>query len=305
MPNYLIGYVDAEKNNGHEDPMLSEFTYGDLKTNGGKLLGLKKGDILFFHKSIYDKRFITAYYYVEEVDLVRNLMNDPFISKKFNNPHLKKHENQLDDNETIVFGNPIRSKILDKPLEITPILLNQLSKKANLNPKLTPLAAISSALRTWKELSDEDVRLLLRLINENEKSGRLSNTTLSSEEVFQILERDIEKLIAGNPKILGEGLILEKQQYIFSDDSRLDLLLHDKKNDCRVVVEIKKGKIGREAKQQIKHYMKMCQKELGYSNIKGIIVCAGILPYFESELLDARKENIFVKTFGWKFHINN
>ena len=27
--NYLIGYKDAERNFGHEDPMLTEYTYGE------------------------------------------------------------------------------------------------------------------------------------------------------------------------------------------------------------------------------------------------------------------------------------
>src|SRR5699024_6523822 len=197
----------------------------------------------------------------------------------------------------------IRSRKLENPLELTPELLNQLTQKPNLSPNQTTLAAISSALRAWKILNNEDVDFLLQCIDENEKSGRLSNTTLSTEEVFEVLERDIEKFIAINPEILGEGYILEKQQHIFSDDSRLDLLLYDKENDCRVVVEVKKGMIGREAKHQVKRYMKLCKKELGYSNIKGLIVCAGILPYFESELLDAKKDNIFVKTFGWNFNI--
>lgn len=303
MPNYLIGYVDAEKNKGHEDPILNEFTYGDLKNNGEKLLSLKKGDLLFFHKTIYDKRYITAYYWVEEVQLVDVLVKDPFIIEKYDNPHLKKQNDQLDPNEALVFGNPVRSKILQNPLEITSNLLNNLSKKAKLNPAQTPLAAISSALRTWKELNDEDVSLLLELINVNEKSGRLSNTLLSTEEVFQVLERDIEKFIAKNPEILGNGYVLEEQQYIFSDDTRLDLLLHDEINNCKVVVEVKKGMIGRETKQQIKRYMKLCREELGFSNVKGIIVGAGILPYFESELLEAEKDGIIVKTFGWKFNI--
>ncbi len=306
MPNFLIGYKDAEKNNGHEDPMLHEFTYGDLKVNGEKLLSLKKGDFLFFHKTIYDKRYITAYYLVEEVHLVRKAIKDPLIMGKYNNHHLQKSSNQLGINETVVFGNPLRSKVLDVPLEITKGLLNQLSRKANLNPDQTQLAAISSALRTWKELNQQDANLLISLIHENEKVGRLTSTTLSTEEVYQVLERDIEKFIANNPEILGgKNITIEKQQYIFSDESRLDLLLHDTSTNCRIVVEIKKGKIGREAKQQIKHYMKLCKEELGYSDVKGIIICDGILPYFENELLDAKKENIFVQTYGWRLHIND
>lgn len=31
--NFLIGYLDAERNNGHEDPMLNEFTYGESSNN--------------------------------------------------------------------------------------------------------------------------------------------------------------------------------------------------------------------------------------------------------------------------------
>lgn len=305
MPNYLIGYKDPEKNNGHEDPMLNEFTYGDLKINGEKLLTLKKGDFLFFHKTIFDKRYITAFFFVEEVHLVKNILQDLLIIDKYNNHHLQKNSSQLSINETVVFGNPLRSKALDVPLEITEEVLNLLSRKANLNPSQTKLAAISSALRTWKELDSKDVNILLSLIQANEKAGRLTNTVISTEEVSQILERDIEKFIIRYPETFGEDVVVEKQQYVFSDESRLDLLLHDKKTGCRIVVEIKKGRIGRETKQQIKHYMNLCKNELGYSDVKGIIVCAGILPLYENDLLEARKENIFTQKYGWRFHIGN
>jgi hypothetical protein len=206
-------------------------------------------------------------------------------------------------NESIVFGNPIRSKVLEVPLEITEDLLNHLSKPANLNSDQTPLAAISSALRTWKELDRSDIQFLLNLIDDNEKEGRLSSTLLSTEEVFHVLERDIEKFIANSPEILGDGLDLLSRQYVFSDDSRLDLLLHDTNNGTKIVVEIKKDKIGPQVIKQIKHYMKLCTDELGYRNVKGIIVCAGVLPYYENEIVAAKKDNIFVKTFGWKLDV--
>ncbi|TDL77627.1 DUF91 domain-containing protein [Rhodococcus qingshengii] len=283
--------------------MLQEFTYGDLKTNGEKLLSLSKGDYLFFHKTIYDRRFITAYYVIEEVHLVKDIIDDALFRDKYNNHHLLKDKSQLDIHESIVFGNPIRSKILDVPLELNERFLKQLSRPANLNPNQTPLAAMSSALRKWKLLSNSDIKLLLDLIRENDKKGRLTNKLLSTEEVFQVLERDIEKFIASNPEILGRGLRVLKQQYIFSDNSRLDLLLHNPMNNEILVVEIKKDKIGREVKQQIKHYMELCKNELGYTDIKGLIVCPGILPYFEEEMSAAKKENIFVKTFGWKLDV--
>jgi hypothetical protein len=41
--NYLIGYKDAEQNCGHEDPVLTEYTYGESGSNTEKLLKVQKG----------------------------------------------------------------------------------------------------------------------------------------------------------------------------------------------------------------------------------------------------------------------
>lgn len=301
MTCYLIGYKDPEKNGGHEDPMFQEFTYGDINGNGNKLQGVERGDYIFFHKSIYDKRYITAYYYVEEVHLVRSILTDELIMNKYKNPHLEKNIEELNSQETIVFGNPIRSKMLEVPFELTEEVLQKLSRPANLNPNQAQLAAMSSALRTWKQLSDRDVRFLLEQIYKNEDKGRLTNTTLSTEEVFQVLERDIETYIASNPEQIQQGFILEARQLKFSNGKRLDLLLKNDATNERLVVEIKKGLIGRETKSQIKEYMKLCKNEVqGCDQIKGVIVGAGILPAFEQELVNAQKENINVKTYGWK-----
>lgn len=300
MTSYLIGYVDAEKNNGHEDPMINEFTYGDLGSNGRKLQNVQRGDFLFFHKTIYDKRFITAYYIVEEVHLVKDVIQDELIMNKYENPHLKKGGLvTIQKDETIVFGDPIRSKVLEVPLELTAEILTQLSRPAQLNPNQTLLAAMSSALRTWKELNQNDISYLNERIKENEKEGRLKKNLLSTEEVFQVLERDIERFIVNNPDLLAEGSIVEKSQMTFDDGSRLDILLHNPTTGERIVVEVKKDRIGRDAKQQVKRYMKLCEEELGYQDVKGIIVCPGILPYYEDEMVKAKKENIIVKTYGW------
>ena len=42
-------------------------TYGDVKENGKRLRELNKGDYLFFHTSIRNKRYITGYYVLETV----------------------------------------------------------------------------------------------------------------------------------------------------------------------------------------------------------------------------------------------
>lgn len=302
--NFLIGYLDAERNNGHEDPMLNEFTYGESSNNATNLLKVSKGEYLFFHKTIHEKRYITAYYYVEKVMLVNVAQQDSLIKNKFNNPHLKKNDSLLTNNECIAFGNPIFSRKLDVPLEITPELLSKLSKPANLNPNQPPLAAISSALRTWKQLDSNDIAFLLDKINKQDKKGRLTNNILSSNEVFQVLERDIEKLIASEPTILNNNYTLEGSQIVFSDESRLDLLLKDTINNEYIVVEIKKGQIDRQALNQIKHYIKQCKKELGYSIVKGILIGSSISKNYENEIFNAKKDGITTRTFGWKFAIN-
>ncbi|MFK4426596.1 endonuclease NucS domain-containing protein [Bacillus mycoides] len=302
--NYLIGYKDAERNFGHEDPMLTEYTYGESGANTEKLLKVQKGDFLFFHKTIHNKRCITAYYLVEEVVLVKDIKQNLLIMNKYDNPHLKKEIQQLTPSECIAFGNPIQSKVLQVPLEITPELLSKLSRSANLNPNQTLLSAISSALRTWKELNPSDINLLLDLIEQNESKGRLTNRVLTAEEVFQILERDIEKFIISNPSILDANYTIEKSQHIFSDESRLDLLLRDTTNNEFIVVEIKKGPIDRNALNQIKHYIKLCKEELKLNTVKGILVGSGTSPSFEDDINKAKKDRIIVRNYGWGFTIN-
>ncbi|AOY13971.1 TPA: endonuclease NucS domain-containing protein [Bacillus cereus] len=302
--NYLIGYKDAERNFGHEDPMLTEYTYGESGANTDKLQKVQKGDFLFFHKTIHNKRYITAYYLVEEVVLVKDIKQNRLIINKYDNPHLKKEIQQLTPSECIAFGNPIQSKVLQVPLEITPELLSKLSRPANLNPNQSLLSAISSALRTWKELNTSDINLLLDLIEQNESKGRLTNRVLTAEEVFQILERDIEKFIISNPSILDVNYTIEKSQHIFSDESRLDLLLRDTTNNEFIVVEIKKGPIDRNALNQIKHYIKLCKKELKLNTVKGILVGSGIAPSFEDDINKAKQDGITVRNYGWGFTIN-
>ncbi|AAS39364.1 MULTISPECIES: endonuclease NucS domain-containing protein [Bacillus] len=302
--NYLIGYKDAERNFGHEDPMLTEYTYGESGANTDKLQKVQKGDFLFFHKTIHNKRYITAYYLVEEVVIVKDIKQNRLIMNKYDNPHLKKEIHQLTPSECIAFGNPIQSKVLQVPLEITPELLSKLSRPANLNPNQSLLSAISSALRTWKELNPSDINLLLDLIEQNESKGRLTNRVLTAEEVFQILERDIEKFIISNPSILDVNYKIEKSQHIFSDESRLDLLLRDTTNNEFIVLEIKKGPIDRNALNQIKHYIKLCKKELKLNTVKGILVGSGIAPSFEDDINKAKRDGITVRNYGWGFTIN-
>jgi hypothetical protein len=78
LASYLIPYIDPKKNDGEEDPLFSEYTYGDKGSRGDTLKNkVAKGDYLFFHTSVRNKLCITAFYQVEEVmDIVSTRMDN-------------------------------------------------------------------------------------------------------------------------------------------------------------------------------------------------------------------------------------
>lgn len=305
MANYLIPYVDPRKLEGHEDPMFDEFSYGDVNARGKKLLeDVKKGDYLFFHTSSRNRRIITAYYCVEEVMLVSEARKNSLISTKYRNPHLKKEpESEYD---TLVFGNPIRSFILKTALELTPEILLKLSNPANLNSGQTEFAAISSALRSWKELDGNDVGMLMTEISNLHMEERLKDVYLSNEEILQLDEIDIEDYVVNNPRNLDPDYEYVDRQIVLDSKLRIDVLLKDEKKKELIVVEIKKGMVGKEVYKQITDYIDELEPQkktkYGMEKIKGIIVCNGILPAFEDFYYEmVTKKDIEVKFYAWKF----
>ncbi len=304
MASYLIPYVRPEQLGGHEDPMFSEFTYGD-EGNRGIILRNKveKGDYLFFHTKYLGKRVISAYYVVETVIPTEEAQKDERIINKYKNPHL--HKDELCPYDTIVFGNPIYSMILKYPFPVTPEILQKLSNPPKLNKNQTELAAISSALRNWKLLSEKDVQFLLSKIFEYEKNHIfLKDTFLSNQEIDQLDEADIESFINNNPHVLGSNFRAYKRQYVLKKSrKRIDLLFKDSKDNF-IVIEIKKGAIGREAYKQIKEYIGELSKEFNDKHIRGILVCENVLPAFEEFYLKKIKEGeIDVFLYGWKFSL--
>jgi len=300
MVCYLIPYVDPRKIEGHEDPKLEEFTYGDIKKRG-KILRekVKKGDFLFFHTSRKGKRVITAYYVVEKIMATEDAKKDPLIISKYKNPHLLREK--LYDNDTIVFGNPIYSRVLRRPLILNREILSKLSNPPKLNPNQTELAAISSALRSWKELTDKDVRFLLSQVEKNEEQSILKDSFLSTYEIEQFDEEDIEKFVAMNPRKLGDNIRFFRRQYVLKSGKRVDLLLKDEKG--MIVVEIKKGAIGKEAYKQVKNYLKEVIKEFD-CDVRGVIICGDILPAFEDFFIkEIENGEIDVYLYAWKFNL--
>ncbi|ABY42425.1 MULTISPECIES: HNH endonuclease [Bacillus cereus group] len=188
MTSYIIPYLDPKKHNREEDPLFSEYTYGD-EGNRGIILKTKvsKGDFLFFYKSIENTPCITAFYEVEKVlDIHKAKMNNTIMTK-YRNPHLFR--NEIQENEAIVFGNPEKSMILNPPLVVNETLLEELSIDYNPSPNHTKLQALTLKLR-WKRLNNSQVKLLLKKVNLLHNEGFL---TLQKELESPIVLDETEK----------------------------------------------------------------------------------------------------------------
>lgn len=188
LTSYIIPYLDPKKHNREEDPLFSEYTYGD-EGNRGIILKTKvsKGDFLFFYKSIENTPCITAFYEVEKVLDIHKAKIDNTIMTKYRNPHLFR--NEIQENEAIVFGNPEKSMILNPPLVVNETLLEELAIDYNPSPNHTKLQALTLKLR-WKRLNNSQVKLLLKKVNLLHNEGFL---TLQKELESPIVLSETEK----------------------------------------------------------------------------------------------------------------
>jgi hypothetical protein len=297
--NLLIPYVHLYD---HPDPLFEEFTYGDAGARARKLKNdLKSGDYIFFHTSIGGKKYITAYYVVDRVLDTAKAIKDRNIVAKFKNPHILKFlsgERTDEDDDVVVFGDPITSRILERPLLFNKTLAEKLSLNIKFPKGRTETQAIGSATRQWRELTDEDVEILLEAIKLYEKEARGIETVPSTDEVTEVIEKDIEGFIEKNPSLIGESLKLEKRQ-LDTPAGRIDLLFENKKGNL-IVVELKLNKIGRDAINQLRRYMDWVKKETK-KEVTGVIVCKGVMPAFEEDF--KKLKNIKILCYGWQLKV--
>jgi len=298
MVHLLIPYVPLAD---HPDPLLDEFTYGDINQRGKKLLNdVEKGDYIFLHTSQRGKRIITAYYVVAEIHEVSEAYNDRDIRNKYRNPHLtryKEYGNQY-EYDVIVFGDPVRSKKLEPPLPLNRPLTEKLSLDILFHKDRTELQNISSATRAWRELNDSDVNILLDQILLYEHQALSSDIILSTDEVLEIREIDLENYIISNPWLLGDNVKLIGRQLVVPS-GRTDLIYET--DDDVIVVELKLNEIGKSAINQIRGYIRNLRKEYKKKNVRGIILCKDILPTFVEEF--KKLKNIEIYLYGWKLHV--
>lgn len=297
--NLLIPYVHIY---GHQDPLFDEFTYGDGGNRAKKLSEeTAKGDYVFFHTSAGGKKYITAYYVKDRVLHAAEAVRDRNIRAKYRNPHILDYISgkERDRSDTVIlFGDPITSKILERPLPFDRGLASSLSLGIGFSPGKTDTQCIGSATRAWRELTDKDVRVLLKEIRKFEKQGFSTEKILSTDEVSEILERDLERFIEDNPSMISKSLKLKARQ-LDTEVGRIDLLFEDKRGNP-TIVELKLNKIGRSAIDQLRRYMKWAKKQTN-KEVKGIIVCKGVMPAFEEEF--GKLKDIKILCYGWKLKV--
>jgi hypothetical protein len=301
--NLLVTYNRALE---PDDPKFEEFTYGDWGKRGRELnKKISKGDYVFFHTNIAGRKAITAYYIVDRVMKVEDVAKDKELTTKFKNPHLKRYlkERTPKDNDVIVFGDPITSRVLRKPVFLDRELVSKLSLSIKFPKGRTETQAIGAATRAFRKLTSSDIGLLLRRI---EKAGERfdTGTLASTEEVTEIIEKDVENLLASNPRIVTEALsiksgtrILKRQRS--TEVGRPDLIIEFEDNSL-AIIEIKLGKAGRDALNQIKRYVKEIRSK-HKGNVKGILVCSGVMPAFEEVF--AKQKDISILLYGWKIAV--
>jgi hypothetical protein len=301
--NLLVTYNPAKET---DDPKFDEFTYGDWGKRGRELKRkIAKGDYIFFHTNIAGKKAITAYYVVDRIMMVEDVAKDEDLKAKFRNPHLMRYlkERTPKENDVIVFGDPITSRLLRKPVFLDRELVDKLSLDIKFPRGRTETQAIGSATRAFRELTATDKALLLRRIEKAEV--RFDPSTLTStEEVTEIIEKDVENFLAANPRIITEALGIQSGTRILgrqrsTEVGRPDLII-EFEDDSLAVIEIKLGKAGRDALNQIKRYVKEIRSK-HKGKVKGILVCSGVMPAFEEEF--GKQKDISILLYGWKIAV--
>jgi hypothetical protein len=292
----LIPYVQLPD---HDDPLFDEFTYGDVDQRARQLKKLMPSRYVFFHTSKHGRKYITAFYVVDRVIDTAIAARNRLISDKYKNPHIHEflsgQRNRADD--AIPFADPILSRVFEKPLLFDRKLAAKLSLNIKFSSGKSESQVIGSATRQWRKLTENDTKLLFDEVRAQENKD-CDFTLRSSEEVAETHERDIERLITQNPNLVGKDLKLLGSQRRTSD-GRLDVLFEDQSGNL-IVIEVKLGRIGRDAVQQTKNYVRYLRTQQN-KMVSGMIVCAGVMPAYEEDL--RKQKDIRILVHGWNLQI--
>lgn len=281
MPiNYLITYTPLK---GHKDPDFKQLIYGDSGSRGENLKNkLSKGSYLFFHTKIGSEKYITCYIVIDKVISSKNAQSDLTITC----------DAQFDD--WVFVGEKCLSKRLRKPLPFNKALADKLSLNINFDDlavkKRSEVQIIGSATRSHRELNANDVKILLDEIHKRESNAKVENTDevqyhlyfydegedlIPFDEVHQVKESEIQKLIRKNPQIIENGIKVIDYEKVLPDGDRLDLLLEDLKGNI-IVAELKGPDcVSDSIPTQIASYVRDIQSEFPGRRIRKMIICDG------------------------------
>ena len=252
------------------------------------------------HTTLKGSRYITAYYVVDKVlDTSVASLNEAIVTK-YQNIHIKEYLDgeRRDEDDTVVFGDPILSYKLKRPLIFDKRLAEKLSLNIEFKKGFSVNQCIASATRAWRELTKKDVDSLLSEIRQNEQRGFDQKTILSTDEVMEILEMDLEDFLEKNSKLIGDDIKLIGRQ-IPVPTGRIDLLFESKSNEL-IVVELKLNAIGTDAINQIRRYISDLRNETK-KDVSGVIVCKSVMPIFSEKFKNLK--NIKILFYGWKLEV--
>ncbi|MFC4402512.1 hypothetical protein [Gracilibacillus xinjiangensis] len=113
----FITYSAEKANEGHVDPNFTYMVYGNSGKNGRKLRNhLTPGSYIFFNARIGNKRYITAYFYVEKI-----------LIKSEHDREIQALNCSAKEDEVIFIGDRSFSKILTIPLPLDRALIGKIT----------------------------------------------------------------------------------------------------------------------------------------------------------------------------------
>lgn len=162
MNEHIVITYSAEcAKDGHVDPNFTQLAYGNSEKNGAIVeKHMTPGSYLFFNARIGDRRYITAYFYVEKI-----------LLKGKNDAEILALSCDAKSDEVVVIGNRNFSKILTVPLLFDRELIGKIKSyeadddyfNQKTNAGYSELAAIKDKTLNPKIISEEEKEYLLGL----------------------------------------------------------------------------------------------------------------------------------------------
>ncbi|MBU1062205.1 MAG: type I restriction enzyme HsdR N-terminal domain-containing protein, partial [Candidatus Omnitrophica bacterium] len=143
------------------------------------------------------------------------VVKDKDIIAKYRNPHILRwlSTDKRYDDDVMVFGDFARSKILEKPLLFDKILSEKLDLNIKFRDDRTENQSIVSATRSWRELSNEKVQILL-------DEAKLTEGKAGLDNIMPTVKVDIK------PDETKE-IFFERPQWLMSLIDNIELLKQD------------------------------------------------------------------------------